>query len=81
MSQFSTMTTGERKMQAAAICREIQPHEGKQEGHAYIFQRRQMVNFISNAEIHAFKDQSIQSLLLSSFRASYFKAGTTAWFK
>ncbi|TNM93907.1 hypothetical protein fugu_002083 [Takifugu bimaculatus] len=27
MSQFSTMTTGERKMQAAAICREIHPQE------------------------------------------------------
>ncbi len=28
MSQFSTMTTGERKMQAAAICREVQAQEG-----------------------------------------------------
>lgn len=28
MSQFSTMTTRERKMQAAAICREIQAQEG-----------------------------------------------------
>ncbi|XP_068444450.1 myozenin-2-like [Clinocottus analis] len=27
MSQFSTMTTGERKMQAAAICREVQAQE------------------------------------------------------
>uniref|UniRef100_A0A667YRM6 Myozenin 2a n=1 Tax=Myripristis murdjan TaxID=586833 RepID=A0A667YRM6_9TELE len=29
MSQFSTMTTRERKMQAAAICREVQGPEGK----------------------------------------------------
>lgn len=28
MSQFSTMTTRERKMQAAAICREVQTLEG-----------------------------------------------------
>lgn len=28
MSQFSTMTTRERKMQAAAICREVQGQEG-----------------------------------------------------
>lgn len=28
MSQFSTMTTNERKMQAAAVCREIQGPEG-----------------------------------------------------
>lgn len=28
MSQFSTMTTSERKMQAAAICREVQAQEG-----------------------------------------------------
>ena len=28
MSQFSTMTTSERKMQAAAICREVQGEEG-----------------------------------------------------
>lgn len=32
MSRFSTMTTGDRKMQAAAICREIQSHAGEPGG-------------------------------------------------
>lgn len=45
MSRLSTVTTRERKTQAAMICREIESREGKQERHAHTFQEEKLTSF------------------------------------
>ncbi|XP_075999965.1 myozenin-2a [Genypterus blacodes] len=56
MSRFSTMTTGERKMQAAAICREIQGPED--------------VEMDLGKKVNLAKDIMLEELSLSSNRGS-----------
>lgn len=78
MSRFATMTTRERKLQAAVICREIQSGEGKQEGHVPGQEAEKFHLKYKNPRFYQPKYRINVILVLPK---ELFKAGTTVWFK